>query len=408
MELLFIVGIIIFAFFIYIAYKIGVFIDKKINYYPSIILKIDISRKQNMSDNDFVDFYIINFGTKEIENHIEEIKTWKKKKIDSFNGNVNRIDKFNKRCEINCYKAFNIIGSRTVTRYKQVNYERYPYKVETISNEIKWDENQILERINFLKEHNFNVTFDNFNRVDQRNALTKELRKIVKERDNYTCQICGKYMPDEVGLHIDHILPVAKGGKSIEQNLRVLCSKCNGKKGMKIEEENNIIIKNKSSEPNRINSEYRSSNEYLDLLKEKFNQAYAFLRLEEMERIANKIYEFEPKNDAEYLSLHYVIMDVANILYSLSDKNEKFDNLCEILCKKDIENYQKLYFLLKEENTSIMTLTRLCIKYERENKIEEAIKLCDIGIKYKFLDSNRKSFVFRKNRLIKKLEKINN
>lgn len=49
-------------------------------------------------------------------------------------------------------------------------------------------------------------------------------------RDNYTCQICGKYMPDEVGLHIDHIIPVSKGGKSIASNLQVLCSKCNGHK----------------------------------------------------------------------------------------------------------------------------------------------------------------------------------
>ena len=35
-------------------------------------------------------------------------------------------------------------------------------------------------------------------------------------RDNYTCQICGKYMPDEVGLQVDHIIPVAKGGKTVE------------------------------------------------------------------------------------------------------------------------------------------------------------------------------------------------
>lgn len=54
------------------------------------------------------------------------------------------------------------------------------------------------------------------------------------ERDSYTCQICGKYMPGEVGLHIDHIFPIAKGGKSIPSNLRVLCSKCNGKKGAKL------------------------------------------------------------------------------------------------------------------------------------------------------------------------------
>ena len=52
----------------------------------------------------------------------------------------------------------------------------------------------------------------------------------IAERDNYTCQICGKYMPDGVGLHIDHIVPIKKGGKSVPSNLRVLCSKCNGRK----------------------------------------------------------------------------------------------------------------------------------------------------------------------------------
>ena len=45
--------------------------------------------------------------------------------------------------------------------------------------------------------------------------------------------LCGKYMPDEVGLHIDHIIPVAKGGKTVPSNLQVLCSKCNGNKGTK-------------------------------------------------------------------------------------------------------------------------------------------------------------------------------
>ena len=41
-------------------------------------------------------------------------------------------------------------------------------------------------------------------------------------------------VPDEVGLHIDHIIPVSKGGKTIKSNLRVLCSKCNGKKSNKL------------------------------------------------------------------------------------------------------------------------------------------------------------------------------
>ena len=48
-----------------------------------------------------------------------------------------------------------------------------------------------------------------------------------------TCQICGKYMPDEVGLEIDHIVSIKNGGKSVPSNLQVLCSKCNGHKSSK-------------------------------------------------------------------------------------------------------------------------------------------------------------------------------
>ena len=65
--------------------------------------------------------------------------------------------------------------------------------------------------------------------------MKKSLRDQIAFRDNYTCQICGKQMSDGVGLHVDHIISIKNGGKSVPSNLRVLCSKCNGKKGSKNE-----------------------------------------------------------------------------------------------------------------------------------------------------------------------------
>lgn len=81
-----------------------------------------------------------------------------------------------------------------------------------------------------LQKIDFQCTLNEYHCKNQRKLMTKALRKEIMLRDNYTCQICGKYMPDEVGLHIDHIIPVSKGGKTIVSNLQVLCSKCNGKK----------------------------------------------------------------------------------------------------------------------------------------------------------------------------------
>ena len=44
----------------------------------------------------------------------------------------------------------------------------------------------------------------------------------IRARDNYTCQLCGK-----PGYEVDHIIPFAISHSSEEDNLRVLCVKCN-------------------------------------------------------------------------------------------------------------------------------------------------------------------------------------
>jgi hypothetical protein len=65
----------------------------------------------------------------------------------------------------------------------------------------------------------------------ERIKMTASMRYQVLVRDKATCQICGAGKKDGAILHVDHILPVAKGGKSTLDNLRTLCDRCNlGKK----------------------------------------------------------------------------------------------------------------------------------------------------------------------------------
>lgn len=63
----------------------------------------------------------------------------------------------------------------------------------------------------------------------QRSAMTRDLREAIKQRDNYTCCICGNsvYKEPNLLLEVDHIIPVAKGGKTEASNLQTLCWKCN-------------------------------------------------------------------------------------------------------------------------------------------------------------------------------------
>ena len=48
----------------------------------------------------------------------------------------------------------------------------------------------------------------------------------VVRRDNHTCQHCGKHLKDDE-IEFDHIIPLAKGGSSDEQNVRLTCHDCN-------------------------------------------------------------------------------------------------------------------------------------------------------------------------------------
>jgi hypothetical protein len=62
--------------------------------------------------------------------------------------------------------------------------------------------------------------------------LTDELKEQVFKRDNNTCLCCGKKRRKGVPLTIDHIQPVAMGGKNVISNLQSLCRSCNTAKGV--------------------------------------------------------------------------------------------------------------------------------------------------------------------------------
>lgn len=64
----------------------------------------------------------------------------------------------------------------------------------------------------------------------------KELRDGAFEKARgqdglYQCACCGVTDSSRVFFQADHIIPMNKGGKSIPENLQVLCRKCNGVKG---------------------------------------------------------------------------------------------------------------------------------------------------------------------------------
>lgn len=61
----------------------------------------------------------------------------------------------------------------------------------------------------------------------QRKIMTDSLRYDIMKKDGFKCVLCGRTVKDGVKLHVDHIIPIAKGGKTEKNNLRTLCASCN-------------------------------------------------------------------------------------------------------------------------------------------------------------------------------------
>lgn len=84
----------------------------------------------------------------------------------------------------------------------------------------------------------------------QLSKAEKDLMVKIKENNKHICYYCGKNIIDPDDLTVDHKIPVARGGQTVEFNLVISCKNCN-------------LTKSNLNE-----SEYRSIlNEAIELMK---------------------------------------------------------------------------------------------------------------------------------------------
>lgn len=110
------------------------------------------------------------------------------------------------------------------------DYTYFQRTVEDIIKVIDYEKQLALEKEKYEQAKREEREYRKAQRPAQqieRNKLTKKLRYEILERDHYKCVICGRSAEDGVILHIDHIIPVSKGGLTTPENLRTLCADCN-------------------------------------------------------------------------------------------------------------------------------------------------------------------------------------
>ncbi len=106
-----------------------------------------------------------------------------------------------------------------------INGRILEYKKDT------FDVTQIIDIIDRLydKTNGRYNNYDIWNSISivERAKVSNKMRFAIYQRDGYRCRACGRKTDD---LEIDHIMPIAKGGKTEYNNLQTLCRACNMKK----------------------------------------------------------------------------------------------------------------------------------------------------------------------------------
>ncbi len=73
----------------------------------------------------------------------------------------------------------------------------------------------------------------------------------IFERDDSTCQYCGKHYPRSQ-LTLDHVLPQSRGGGDTWENLAVACVSCNVRKGSRTPDEARMKLLKKPCKPSWV------------------------------------------------------------------------------------------------------------------------------------------------------------
>ncbi len=121
-----------------------------------------------------------------------------------------------------------ILLERPTPQARIVGVARYtsPQGRNSYEKSHTWGFDDLRQELGLAREDRERRSTTQFLRDRERSLLTPKMRIDVLRRDGRRCRACGA-TADDATLHIDHIIPVSRGGLTEMSNLQVLCQSCN-------------------------------------------------------------------------------------------------------------------------------------------------------------------------------------
>lgn len=90
----------------------------------------------------------------------------------------------------------------------------------------EWDFEGLFQELQTMRRVRSEQSTTKFLRRQERQRVTASVRYGVLARDGHRCRVCGNTAEVEP-LHVDHVVPISRGGRSDMDNLQTLCQTCN-------------------------------------------------------------------------------------------------------------------------------------------------------------------------------------
>lgn len=196
-----------------------------------------------------------------IENNIDSLRN----DIENAMYNISLLEKYTKEAEEIVEQESNNESNYSLRKFKRIEnrvlndiiYKKEKFLVSLKLkvyyrstggnvNESRYGKFSFDQLINIYEQWENGNKFEETKR-QERKIMNDDIRYNVLKRDNFTCKLCGASAKDGAKLHVDHIIPVSKGGKTVMSNLQTLCDRCNIGKSNKVDnnlEEDTMICPN--------------------------------------------------------------------------------------------------------------------------------------------------------------------
>lgn len=142
------------------------------------------------------------------------------KDLNSFSKNSKRKDGLDWQCK-NCFKIKYINNKLTINSKNKVYYTNN--KKSILEKQKSWRKNNIKSIL--LRNRARRLKLSKYLRISQ-----KQINNLI-ERYNYCCYYCKCNL---VKTHMDHYIPLSRGGDHIIENIVPSCNICNLSKGSKL------------------------------------------------------------------------------------------------------------------------------------------------------------------------------